>query len=263
MTTLVTAGVFDVLHRNHKIFISTLISKANADKVLILLVLDKAASIIKGVERPLYTYEWRKADLINFFNYHHPGIELGFKTINEEDNHCNVFNEYLGKKEYVVGLKEPFSFLRKNTNVDSSNLITIKEQPGEHTSSIPLLLHTGELLSQCSARKMAAVLTREGKIVSVGQNGVNKDALTRIHQEVNCGKCPVSRCNYKSAEEVVLYEALPGDDLFCSYSPNLNVAKMIIQMGINRVVFLEHSKDLEGYEYLILNKVKVRKAGLD
>ena len=31
MTTLVTAEVFDVLHKNHRIFLSTLITKANAD----------------------------------------------------------------------------------------------------------------------------------------------------------------------------------------------------------------------------------------
>jgi glycerol-3-phosphate cytidylyltransferase-like family protein len=31
MTTLVTTGVFDVLHKNHRIFLSTLITKANAD----------------------------------------------------------------------------------------------------------------------------------------------------------------------------------------------------------------------------------------
>ena len=31
MTTLVTAEVFDVLHKNHIIFLSTLITKANAD----------------------------------------------------------------------------------------------------------------------------------------------------------------------------------------------------------------------------------------
>ena len=44
MTTLVTKGVFDVLHSNHKIFLSTLIEKSNADSILILLSSDKRAA---------------------------------------------------------------------------------------------------------------------------------------------------------------------------------------------------------------------------
>ena len=109
---------------------------------------------------------------------------------------------------------------------------------------------------------MAAVLTRQGTIVSVGQNGVSKDSLTRIHEKVHCGKCPVGRCNYKSAEEVVLYEAFSKDDLFVSYSPSLHIAKIIKEIGINRVVYLQESENLDGVEYLKANKVKIKKAGV-
>jgi deoxycytidylate deaminase/glycerol-3-phosphate cytidylyltransferase-like family protein len=262
VTTLVTAGVFDVLHKNHRIFLSSLITKANANSVLILLASDQVAAQLKGIERPFFEYKERQLDIRNFFDKHYSSVNLRFKEAKEFKGIANLCQDYLGKNNYIVGLKNQFDYVKRNSKLDSRNLITLEEQPGEHTSSISFLLHSGELLSKCTNKKMAAVLTRNGSVISVGQNGVSKDSLTRIYQEVHCGKCPVGRCNYKSAEELVLYEDLPKDELFVSYSPNLHIAQLIMKVGINRVVYLQESENLDGVEFLKANKVKIKKAGV-
>ena len=84
MTTLVTKGVFDVLHSNHKIFLSTLIEKSNCNSLLILLATDERAAFLKGKERPLFTYEWRQIDLYKFIAKSFPNIKLRFKSIKVE-----------------------------------------------------------------------------------------------------------------------------------------------------------------------------------
>jgi len=261
MTTLVTKGVFDVLHSNHKIFLSTLIEKSNCNSILILLSNDERAAFFKGKERPLFIYEWRQLDLHKFISKQFPNIRLRFKSIKVDKTDEQSLGFYMNNKQYIIGLKGQYSWL-KNQYRGLDNLILLEEQSGHHTSDISNLIINGEEMSGCTATRSAAVRVRDGMMQEVGRNGIQLSNVTKICQPTSCHKCSPGRCNYYNETEIALASAVPGDDLFLSYVPDLSRAKLILDRKVNRVVYFKDSDNREGLEYLKANKVKIKKAGV-
>ena len=261
MTTLVTKGVFDVLHSNHKIFLSTLIEKSNCDSILILLSNDERAAFFKGKERPLFTYEWRQQDIYKFMIKQFSNIKLRFKSIKVAETDEQSLGFYMNNSDYIIGLKGQYSWLKHQYN-GLNNLILLDEQPGHHTSEINSLITNGEDMSGCTATRSAAVRVRNGMIQEVGRNGIQLSSVTKIGQPMSCHQCSSNRCNYHNEVEVALANSIPGDDLFLSYLPDLSRAKQIIDRKVNRVVYFKDSDNRKGLEYLKANKVKIKKAGV-
>ena len=261
MTTLVTKGVFDVLHSNHKIFLSTLIEKSNCDSILILLSSDERAAFFKGKERPLFTYEWRQLDLYKFISKQFPNIRLRFKAIKVSETDKQSLGFYINNSQYIIGLKGQYNWLKYQYR-DLNNLILLDEQPGHHTSEISNLITNGEEMSGCTATKSAAVRVREGIIQEVGRNGIQLSSVTKIGQPMSCYQCSPGRCNYYNEVEIALANSIPGDDLFLSCTPDLSRAKQIVNRKVNRVVYFKDSDNREGLDYLKTNKVKIKKAGV-
>lgn len=261
MTTLVTKGVFDVLHSNHKIFLSTLIEESNCNSILVLLSSDKRAEHFKGKERPLFTYQWRQQDLHKFISRRFPTIRLRFKSIKVSETDEQSLGFYMNNSQYIIGLKGPYRWLRHQYKY-LNNLILLEEQPGHHTSEISNLITNGEEMSGCTAIKSAAVRVREGMIEEVGRNGIQLSSVTKIGQPMSCHQCSPGRCNYHNEVEVALANSIPGDDLFLSYLPDLSRAKQIVDRKVNRVVYFKDSDNREGLEYLKANNIKIKKAGV-
>jgi len=105
--------------------------------------------------------------------------------------------------------------------------------------------------SNCMKRKVAAVIVKEGRIISTGYNGTPRGT-------VNCneGGCPrcnafkpsgedLGECFCSHAEENSIVQsayhgiAIKGSSLYTTFSPCLLCTKMIINAGISEVIFNE------------------------
>ncbi len=106
-------------------------------------------------------------------------------------------------------------------------------------------------LSHCNRKKVGAIIVKNGMIISDGYNGTpsgfdndceGADGLTLwyvLHAEANAiSKVARSTNNAKDAT------------LYLTLSPCKDCSKMILQVGIKRVVFAERYKDQAGIELL-------------
>jgi dCMP deaminase len=249
MVTLIAGGGFDVLHDNHKLFLMKAINQVNPTEVIFRLQSDELLNEDKGSNRPLFSYDWRRHDLIEWFKLTYPRLLVTVDKVNHLN--LNDINLYLNNDRYIVLFKDSYNF---NTFGVINNALLLSEVKGIHTSDIVEQLKIAESKSGCSKLQVGSVLVSNGNIIARGSNGVVK------RTEFKCDD--VIGCQYHHAEEIALQLAEPGDDLFISYSPCIHCAKLIVSKGIRRVVYFnEHSK-LEGLQYLIDNNIQVRKAGL-
>lgn len=138
-------------------------------------------------------------------------------------------------------------------------------------------------LSYCEKKKVGALIAKEGRILATGYNGTisgfdnqcetystciscngKGDTLlsfrdTRSEICHNCsglGKKLVTSPYVIHAEQNVLMfcvkNGIPtdGTTMYITLSPCSTCAKLIVQAGIKKVVFLEYWKDLGGLEFL-------------
>lgn len=114
------------------------------------------------------------------------------------------------------------------------------------------IAHVVAKRSNCSRRQVAAVIVREGRIISTGYNGTPRGIRNCF--EGGCPRCAgeapsgtsLGECICAHAEENAIVQAayhgiaVRGGTLFCTTSPCLLCAKMIINAGLVEVVF-EHA----------------------
>ncbi|MFN2350506.1 MAG: cytidine/deoxycytidylate deaminase family protein [Kiritimatiellia bacterium] len=104
----------------------------------------------------------------------------------------------------------------------------------------------------CSRRQVAAVIVKNRRIISTGYNGTPPGI--RNCCDGGCARCAAAdvasgarldECICAHAEENAIVQAayygvpLRGSVLYCTISPCLTCAKMIITAGIQEVVFAE------------------------
>ena len=103
--------------------------------------------------------------------------------------------------------------------------------------------------SNCRSRQVAAVLVRDCRIISTGYNGTPRGI--RNCDEGGCPRCnsdtpsghDLDKCLCSHAEENAIVQAayhgimVKGSTLYTTYSPCLLCAKMIINAGIEEVVY--------------------------
>jgi dCMP deaminase len=103
--------------------------------------------------------------------------------------------------------------------------------------------------SNCLKRKVAAVIVKEGRIISTGYNGTPRK--TRNCYEGGCPRCStvgpsgknLSECYCSHGEENAIVQAayhgigIKGSVLYTTFSPCLLCTKMIINAGIAEVVY--------------------------
>jgi dCMP deaminase len=126
--------------------------------------------------------------------------------------------------------------------------------------------------SNCMKRKVAALIVKDGRIISTGYNGTPRGT-------VNCneGGCPrcnafkpsgqgLSDCYCSHAEENAIVQAsyhgigIKGSTLYTTFSPCLMCTKMIINSGIAEVVYNEaYPMGGEALELLKQPQIKIRK----
>jgi dCMP deaminase len=101
----------------------------------------------------------------------------------------------------------------------------------------------------CCRRQVAAVIVKDHRIISTGYNGTPRGVKNCC--EGGCPRCAgespsgtgLSECICSHAEENAITQAayhgiaLRGSCLYCTLSPCLTCAKMIINAGVQEVVF--------------------------
>ncbi len=105
--------------------------------------------------------------------------------------------------------------------------------------------------SNCMKRKVAALIVKDGRIISTGYNGTPRG--TKNCNEGGCPRCnafnpsgkSLSECYCSHAEENAIVQAsyhgigIKGSTLFTTFSPCLLCTKMIINSGLGEVVYNE------------------------
>lgn len=116
--------------------------------------------------------------------------------------------------------------------------------------------------SVCIRKQVAAVIAKEGRPISVGYCGP-PSGFPHCTKETCKGK----NCDISIHAEVnaIAFAAkngvnIKGSTIYCTMSPCINCAKVILNSGIVRVVYFEEYRDLAGLKLLRDGGLKVEKA---
>lgn len=111
-------------------------------------------------------------------------------------------------------------------------------------------------LSYCEKKKVGALIAKEGRILATGYNGTVSgfDNKCETYDAIE-DKLVTSPYVIHAEQNVLMFCAkngIPtdGTTMYITLSPCSTCAKLIVQSGIKRVVFLEYYKDLGGLEFL-------------
>jgi len=130
------------------------------------------------------------------------------------------------------------------------------------------IAHVVSSRGNCLRRKVAAVIVKDQRIISTGYNGTPRGVKNCC--EGGCPRCQSDRpsgealeeCICSHAEENAITQAayhgiaVRGGTLYCTLSPCLICAKMIINAGLSEVVFEN------AYEFSRQTKALLMEAGV-
>jgi Deoxycytidylate deaminase len=116
-------------------------------------------------------------------------------------------------------------------------------------------------LSHCERLKVGAIIVKDDRIISIGYNGMPSgwdnccecDGHTKpevLHAEANAIT--------KLAKST---ESGDGASLFCTHSPCIDCAKLIVQSGITHVYFSEKYRSNDGLIFLTKSGVLLCQVG--
>ena len=120
------------------------------------------------------------------------------------------------------------------------------------------------LMSKCTRKKVGSVLSKDGRIVSIGYNGTPAGCKDNTGEYLDSAGDIVSSNKIIHAEaNSILFAAKNGIStkdciLYVTLSPCVECSKMIIQSGIKEVVYSEEYRDRSGIDFLS-EYIKVRK----
>lgn len=109
-------------------------------------------------------------------------------------------------------------------------------------------------LSYCIKAKVGAVISRDGRILATGYNGTVSGHDNCCEIEID-GVLKTSPFTVHAEQNVISYCAkngisTDGATMYITLSPCQLCAKLIVQAGIKRVVFLDLYKDTSGLKFL-------------
>jgi dCMP deaminase len=139
--------------------------------------------------------------------------------------------------------------------------ITIHKTPNERPSRDTVNMAIAEIIgsrSTCRRANVGAVIVVNKRIVSTGYNG-------SLHH-FKCSHCDIeNKCSQAVHAEAnaIAFAAregisLRGGLIYCTHSPCLECAKLIIQAGLSMVVYKEEYRIKDGLELLIHRGISVR-----
>ena len=128
------------------------------------------------------------------------------------------------------------------------------------------MLTTAEVfgnLSYCTKKKVGAVIAKDGRILATGYNGT-VSGISNDCEYMENGKLTTSPFVIHAEQNVLMFCAkngIPTEDttMYITLSPCSTCAKLIVQAGIKRVIYLEKYKDLSGIKFLEQCNIKVER----
>ena len=131
------------------------------------------------------------------------------------------------------------------------------------------LLKVFEQKSTCKRLKVACLIVRDGRIVSTGWNGVASKAKHCCDMDWNDKTFMEDHRIFSKDNEIhaemnaIAFAAKNGIStnncvLYCSYSPCIDCAKVIVNSGIKEVYFDKiYDRSSGGYNYLLKNNIVI------
>ncbi len=118
--------------------------------------------------------------------------------------------------------------------------------------------------SYCERRKVGALIVKDKMIISDGYNGTPSGFENVCEDDNNKTKPYVLHAEANAITKVARSSnSSEGATLYVTSSPCIECAKLIIQSGINRVVYAEEYRTLEGVELLERAGVEVEHLNLE
>ena len=110
--------------------------------------------------------------------------------------------------------------------------------------------------SKCKRRQVGALIVKDKSIISDGYNGqpsgidspCETDGVTNwtvLHAAANA----ILKCAKEG-------KSCKGATLYLTLSPCIECAKLILQAGIDRVVYMDKYRDTRGLKFLVNNHIK-------
>lgn len=118
-------------------------------------------------------------------------------------------------------------------------------------------------LSYCTKKKVGAIIAKDNRILATGYNGTVSGISNECEYMEN-GKLTTSPYVVHAEQNVLMFCAKNGIStyratMYTTLSPCSTCAKLIVQAGIKRVVYLDEYKDLSGIEFLEYCGIKVER----
>jgi dCMP deaminase len=117
--------------------------------------------------------------------------------------------------------------------------------------------------SYCKRAQVGALIVKDGNVVSFGYNGTPKGRDNTCEDENNSTKPEVlhaeSNAIAKCASSV---NSSLGADIYCTHSPCIECAKLIIQAGITTVYYDILYRSEDGIKLLQNNNIIVKQVSL-
>ncbi|MEZ4757937.1 MAG: dCMP deaminase family protein [Flavobacteriales bacterium] len=118
-------------------------------------------------------------------------------------------------------------------------------------------------LSHCTRKKVGALIVKEGMIISDGYNGTPTGAPNDCEDEQGLTHWYVLHAEANAILKVARStNNARGATLYLTHSPCKECSKLILQAGIERLVYLDAYKDTDGLQLLEKGGLMVRKLEL-
>jgi dCMP deaminase len=119
-------------------------------------------------------------------------------------------------------------------------------------------------LSHCERKKVGALIVKDRMIISDGFNGTPTGFENPCEDEQNYTKWYVLHAEANAITKVASSPASAnGATLYITLSPCKECSKLIHQVGIKKVIYMNEYKDRSGLDFLIKAGVEVLQMSLD
>jgi dCMP deaminase len=122
--------------------------------------------------------------------------------------------------------------------------------------------------SACVKTKQASIIIKDNRIISTGYNGPPSGDINCMEDggESACGKDSNGSCYLAihAEQNAIAYAVrnginVDGATVYCTMTPCISCAKLLVASGIKEFVYLEDYRITEGKEFLERAGVKIRK----
>jgi len=113
--------------------------------------------------------------------------------------------------------------------------------------------------STCARLSVGCIIVKDQRIISSGYNGALKSEV--INDKCNCDfETPCTKAIHAEANAICFAAksgiSLINSTLYCSYSPCVKCAELIIQSGVTQVNYQNEFRDSAGLMLLARNNIK-------